>query len=124
MKKVFLILLAIVLPLQVSASAAFGFVHALQGSQGGTFSFKHLSEHVDHVAHHHDDDDDDAHEDDTPVSTQHLLNYDHGFGIYALIPASAGVSSIDFPRAPPLFKHETLVSRTIRPPLRPPHMPA
>lgn len=124
MKKVLLILLAIMLPLQVSASAAFGFMHALQGSQGYAFSFKHFSEHADHVAHHHDDDDDDEHEDDSPASTQHLLNYDHGFGIYALIPASTPVSSIDLPRAMPMCKHKALVSRTISPPLRPPYMPA
>ena len=102
MKKVFLIFLLLVLPLQTLAAAERAFVHALgNGGNGGNgahgFVLKHFVEHSNHILHHHDhddqdddDDDDDrstVHEDNSSGSIKHILDVDQSSSFNAMVPA-------------------------------------
>ena len=93
MKKVVLILLILVLPLQAFAAMERDLAHMLGGGGPGLeFILKHITKHVDLVMHHHDSDglivDDSApHGDNSKKSVQHLADYEHGYNMNTLLPA-------------------------------------
>jgi hypothetical protein len=101
MKKVFLIFLLLVLPLQTLAAAERAFAHALGNGGNGAhgFALKHFIEHSNHILHHHDhddrgDDDDDhstVHEDNSSGSVKHALDFDQSSNFHAVIPATAAL---------------------------------
>lgn len=120
-KKLLLILLAVLLPLQTMAATERAFAHALEGS--GMGSFQHLLEHEAHVQHHHDDDGDE-HDDDSPASAQHMLDHEHACGSSYMVQAVFQVPTVPAAHTKPMSLDVELTSRTTAPLLRPPHAPA
>jgi hypothetical protein len=126
MKKVLLILLMLVLPLQAIAAAQRNLTHVLgSGSaQGLAFVTQHMAEHAEHVLHHHDDDDDDdgggTHVDSSQKSIQHLADYEQGCGMNILLSAFNEPCLPVAPRAAPTFRPAVFSDLSTIPLLRPP----
>ncbi|ABR91920.1 Uncharacterized conserved protein [Janthinobacterium sp. Marseille] len=126
MKKVTLILLILVLPLQAFAAMERNLTHILSGS-GMEFVLKHITEHANLVMHHHDGDglivDDDAtHADHSQKSVQHLADYEHGYSMNILLPAFNQLGLVAIERIAPSFWPEVFSDRTTSPLLRPPRL--
>jgi hypothetical protein len=124
MKKVFLILMMLVLPLQAFAALERNLTHVLGdvGEHGLELVVKHIAEHADHILHHHDDNDDDdsTHVDSSQKSLQHLADYDQGCSMNALLLA-LNVPGLPLAvRIAPLFSPDDFSDRTTIPLLRPP----
>lgn len=125
MKKALLIFLLIVFPWQAIAAAERNLVHVMSSGTGGDVHYmsKHMAEHEAHVLHHHDDDGDDdgdVHVDKSQKSVQHLNDYEHGSGLYVLLPAPPALSAIALPQLAPIPRPENYSNRTTLPPLQPP----
>lgn len=126
MKKVFLILMMLVLPWQAIAATERNLTHVLgSGSgHGPEFVIKHIAEHADHVLHHHDDDDDaddgTTHIDNSQKSFQHLADHEQGCSMNILLPAlhEPGLPAVE--RIAPAFRPDVFSNRTTIPLLRPP----
>ena len=128
MRKVLLILLMLIVPLQAFAAMERTLAHVLGSGSGkaATLSIKHVIEHELHVMHHHDDDGDESdddhgtHVDSSQKSAQHLADFDQGFNPNVLLPE---LSLAGFPVAgseAPFVRPDSFSNRHIHPLLRPP----
>jgi hypothetical protein len=123
MKKALLIILLIVFPWQAIAAAERNLMHVMSSGTSSNVHYMstHMAEHEAHVLHHHDDDDDgDVHVDKSEKSIQHLNDYEHGCGLYVLLPVPPVVSAIALPQFAPVSRPENYSDRTTLPPLPPP----
>lgn len=132
MKKAFVILLMLVLPLQAFATAERTLTHILGAGHGPGMPFvlQHLLEHADHVPHHHDadyvdhDDHDagkgDTHVDGSQKSLQHLADHEQGSSAYLALPLIYAPGVPAAPRLAPPFRLDFYSDRTTSPLLRPP----
>ncbi|MYM91861.1 hypothetical protein GTP91_32380 [Rugamonas sp. FT82W] len=128
MKKAFLILMMLVLPLQTLAAAERTLTHLLGAGHGPDMRIvlQHMLQHADLVPHHHDDDHDHGagdgttHVDGSQKSLQHLADHEQGGGAYMALPASPEACLPAVLRLAPLFRLDAYPERTTSPLLRPP----
>lgn len=126
MKKLLLIMLMIVLPLQAFAAMEHNLAHLLGGksSQNLELVAKHIGDHAAQVPHHHEDDDDDdagdVHVDNSSKSIQHLSDHEHNISLNVLFMSPAGAGLTDVIAMVPILAVDSFVSRVTIPPLRPP----
>lgn len=123
MKRVFLILLALFLPLQTTVAAEQGFAHALGQGSGDTYALKHFVEHEEQVAHHHDDDGDE-HDDDSLASAQHLIDHAQSCGMSFIVSTPVQITFVVASQVRPISRADVVATRSTSPPQRPPHAPA
>jgi hypothetical protein len=123
MRRYFLILLAMLIPLQAVIAAERSFAHAMEAQQSEDVTLQHMQAHAEHIPHHHHDDGG-VHEDDSQASIQHLLDCDHGFSVSVVLPADNQIPVRISSQMTPAFEVGVIPSRTTSPPLRPPHAPA
>lgn len=123
MKKALLIFLAILLPLQAFSAVERSFAHAIEGRSDDSVLLMHLAEHATSVLHHHDDGGTE-HEDESPASAQHLLDYEQAFGTSFLLLTPVQVPQLPVAYAHPAFYADAIATRITAPPFRPPHLPA
>ena len=123
MKKALLIFLMLALPLQTLAAVERAFTHALASGNPARheLSFKHFIEHSNHVLHHHEDDDDGAaHEDGSPQSVKHILDYDQAGGFHAVIPTTVPMPAFQISETQPVCSMHAMSDCPPRPLFRPP----
>ena len=141
MKRAFLILLMLLLPLQALAASQRTLAHVLgSGTQPMAVVIKHIAEHQGQVPHHHARDDDavgdqtdhagseaataaidgDIHLDKSQKSLKHLADYEHGCSVHSLLP-TVHIAALPLPaRIAPYWEPASFHERTTTPLRRPP----
>lgn len=125
MRKLLLVFLMLCLPLQMIYAAERGFAH-ISGtdSHNEAIAAQHVLAHAEHTPHHHHDGGV-THIDDSPASTQHLLDCEKHCAMGLVLPSIYTLTSFEPPlQATPSFYGAAYPERTSAPPLRPPHAPA
>lgn len=120
MRKLLLLFLMLILPLQMIAAAERGITHATEGSQDAQVAMQHAIAHAEHIAHHHHSNDGSMHMDDSQASAQHLLDCEKACAMSFMLPTAHHLSFEALPQVVPTFLSEFIPERTTSPPLRPP----
>ena len=126
MKKTLLILLILILPLQVLSLAERNFKHIVASQHSTALFIKHYAEHVALVMHHHDDVDENdegttPHNDESPQSARHIVDFDHGFSINILLATTVYVlTPTPVIRTALVIRSDSFDDRSIPPLRRPP----
>jgi len=124
MRKLMLVFLMLCLPLQMIHAAEQGYAHIAGADAHGEIAAQHVIAHAEHMLHHHHDGGV-THMDDSPASTQHLLDCEKHCTLGLVLPSAYLASSFEAPLQPtPSFRHGFYPERNTSPPLRPPHAPA
>ena len=133
MSRVFVLLLVLILPLHAFSEGHRHLTHS-------DHMLEHMLEHARHIphshdengdVHHHHDDDPDAHShhheddpdrrhDDHLASSAHLLDFDYGTSVQAVLSQIEQLTTLSHTEPEPPFLARTLPNPIGSPPLRPP----
>lgn len=124
MRKLMLVFLMLCLPLQMIHAAEQGYAHAAGVDAHGPSAVEHVMVHAEHLPHHHHDGGV-THVDDSPASTQHLLDCEKHCTLGLVLPSAYLASTFEPPlQSTPSFRDGFYPERNTSPPQRPPHAPA
>ena len=124
MRKLMLVFLMLCLPLQMIHAAERDFAHVAGAGTHGEIAALHAIAHAEHQPHHHHVGGE-THLDDSPASTQHLLDCEKHCSMGLVLPSAYLSASFEPPlHATPSFRDGFYPEHITSPPLRPPHAPA
>lgn len=121
MKRFFILVLALVLPLQPLFAATAGFAHFLGSQSTEEKTISHMVEHLNLLAHHHESNGD-AHEDESQQSNNHLVDFEHGFNLTLLLVARTELIISQLSGEIPQYFDSGYLNPTTSPPLKPPYL--
>ncbi len=121
MKRFFLSLVMLFLPLQPLIAADADFAHLVGDNGTHEKTIIHMLDHLEHIAHHHDRHGE-SHEDSSRQSKLHFLDCEHGCNLLVMMTVRAEVdvlpSEAEIPAYLPFIYH----GPTTAPPLKPPYL--
>ena len=121
MKRFFLTLMMLLLPLQPLIAADADFAHLLGDESTHEETITHMLDHFEHIAHHHDQNGS-SHEDGSQQSRLHLLDCEHGCNLLVMIAVKTNVDVLPSSTEVPGYQPFIYNSPVTAPPLKPPYI--
>ncbi|MGP1718460.1 MAG: hypothetical protein ACTS9Y_14910 [Methylophilus sp.] len=121
MRRLFILFIIWLLPLQPLLAADVEFAHLVGSQSSQEKTLTHMVEHMAHIAHHHEQDGD-LHQDDSVPSVLHLIDFEHNIHLSTLLADEVLMTASRSATEVPGFVPVIYLNPSASPPQKPPYL--